>query len=41
MQGAQACWPAWIAAAEDALRVLRVTLAGHTTRDGVLFATRT
>jgi hypothetical protein len=29
------------AAAEDALRGLRVTLAGHTTRDGVLFAART
>ena len=29
------------AAAEDALRGLRVTLAGHTTRDGVLFGART
>jgi hypothetical protein len=29
------------AAAEDALRGLRVTLAGHTTRDGVLFRGRT
>jgi hypothetical protein len=28
-------------AAEDALRGLRVTLAGHTTRDGVLFGART
>ena len=36
------CWPAWIpAAVEDALRGLRVTLAGHTTRDGVLFGART
>jgi hypothetical protein len=29
------------AAAEDALPGLRVTLAGHTTRDGVLFGART
>jgi len=29
------------AAAEDALRGLRVTLAGHTTHDGVLFGART
>ena len=29
------------AAAEDALRGLRVTLAGHATRDGVLFGART
>jgi len=29
------------AAAEDALRGLRVTLAAHTTRDGVLFGART
>ena len=29
------------AAAEDALRGLRATLAGHTTRDGVLFGART
>jgi hypothetical protein len=29
------------AAADDALRGLRVTLAGHTTRDGVLFRART
>ena len=29
------------AAAQDALRGLRVTLAGHTTRDGVLFRART
>jgi hypothetical protein len=29
------------AAAEDALRGLRATLARHTTRDGVLFGART